>query len=176
MTRSNLFITLSDGSIVNCVAESSSAPEQGCFIENFLLPLLSRTNAETERQLIEEYCTVNELRVNATYRYYIDLANPEVKFYEENYNYKTDKFYLGKDLTERLTTYLKIESEIEKEIKPRFSSYSNKALVARINGLPDFKWDDEGVELNRRRRVSIFEFNFEMRRNTIVITKNNQQN
>ncbi|WP_216846653.1 hypothetical protein [Mucilaginibacter sp. L196] len=174
MTRSNLFITLSDGKILNCVVESSSAPEQGYFIENFLLPLLNRNNAESQLKLIEEHCTLNELRVNATYRYYINLTNGKVKFYEENYNYKTDKFYLGKNLTDRLITYLKIESEIEKIIKPRFSSYSNKALVARINSLPDFKWDDEGVELNRRWRVSNFEFDFEMRKNTLVIIKDNQ--
>lgn len=175
MTRSNLFITLSDGKILNCVAESSSAPEQGYFVENFLLPLLSQINVEREQKLIEEHCTMNELRVNATYRYYINLIDKKIKFYEENYSYKTDKFNLGADLTDRLITYLKIESEIEKSIKPRFSSFSNKALVNRINSLPDFKWDDEGVELNRRWRVSNFEFDFEMRRNTIVITKNNQQ-
>jgi hypothetical protein len=174
MTRSNLFITLSDGKILNCVAESSSAPEQGYFVENFLLPLLSQINVECERKLVEEHCTMNELRVNATYRYYINLVDRKVKFYEENYNYKTDKFYLGKDLTDRFITYLKIESEIEKRIKPRFSGYSKKALVARINSLPDFNWDDEGVELNRRWRVSNFEFDVEMHRNTLVITKDNQ--
>ena len=46
MTRSNLYIKLTDGSNMNCVADSSSAPEQGFFVETLLLPLLALNDAE----------------------------------------------------------------------------------------------------------------------------------
>ncbi|WP_426477524.1 hypothetical protein ACP3T3_20235 [Chryseobacterium sp. CBSDS_008] len=39
MTRSNLHITLSNGEEIICVADSSSAPEQGYFVEEILMPL-----------------------------------------------------------------------------------------------------------------------------------------
>lgn len=41
MTRSNLHITLSNGEEIICVAESTSAPEQGYIVEEILTPLLT---------------------------------------------------------------------------------------------------------------------------------------
>jgi hypothetical protein len=36
MTRSNLYITLTNGETINCVADSSSAPEQSYIVESLL--------------------------------------------------------------------------------------------------------------------------------------------
>jgi hypothetical protein len=173
MTRSNLYITLSNGKKLQCVAESSSAPEQGYIVEQLLIPLLSFDNAEKELALLQEHCTMDELRTNATYRYLIDLQRKEVLFYEENYFYKTDTFKKGKNITHRYTNY---HTESEGYAKEEFKHYSNKALVARVNSLPDFKWDDEGTELKRRWRVSNGTFDYEIRGNTMVILKDNEQN
>lgn len=106
MTRSNLYITLSNGEAVICVADSSSSPEQGYIVENLLLPLLSLNNAKAERTLLEEHCTMDELRANATYRYEINLQTKTVGFFDEIYFYKTDIFRKGENLTRRYTAYL----------------------------------------------------------------------
>jgi hypothetical protein len=106
MTRSNLHIKLSNGYNISCVADSSSAPEQGYFVEQVLQTLLELDDPEKELQLIEEHCTMNEQRVNATYRYIINLQTKAVHFFEENYNYKTDKFFTGENLTNRYRDYL----------------------------------------------------------------------
>jgi hypothetical protein len=106
MTRSNLHIKLSNGNNISCVADSSSAPEQGYFIEQVVLPLLELDNHEKELMLIEAHCTMNEQRVNATYRYIINLQTKAVHFLEENYDYKNDKFFTGESLTSRYRDYL----------------------------------------------------------------------
>jgi vacuolar-type H+-ATPase subunit D/Vma8 len=106
MTRSNLHIKLSNGKSIICVADSSSAPEQGYIVEQLLLPLLSLGDSEKELALLAEHCTMNDRRVNATYRYVIDLTTKEVRFYEERYNYRTDTFHRGKEITERYNDYL----------------------------------------------------------------------
>jgi hypothetical protein len=106
MTRSNLYITLSDGSSFICVADSSSAPEQGYFVESVLLPLLSLKDKEKEVALLTEHCTLNELRANAAYRYEIDLQRSEFSFYEEVYNFQFDHFKKGRNLTARVIAYL----------------------------------------------------------------------
>lgn len=106
MTRSNLYITLSNGEAIICVADSSSAPEQGYIVESLLLPLLSLKNADAERSLLNDHCTMDELRSNATYRYEINLQNKTVAFFDELYFFKTDAFCKGKDLTNRYTAYL----------------------------------------------------------------------
>ena len=85
MTRSNLYITLSNGEKITAIADSSSAPEQGYFVENLIIPLLSFSNSENELALLQEHCTLNELRVNADYRYEIDLQKDTVAFYDEMY-------------------------------------------------------------------------------------------
>lgn len=107
MTRSNLYITLSDGSKLFAVADSSSAPEQGYIVEQFLQPLLALNDAAKEKELLKEHCCMNELRTNATYSYFIDLQYKEVRFYEEYYEYKSDTFKQTKDLTGRYAAYLK---------------------------------------------------------------------
>ncbi|MGN6214525.1 hypothetical protein [Parafilimonas sp.] len=107
MTRSNLHIKLSNGKSIICVADSSSAPEQGYIVEALLLPLLSLNNSEQELNLLREHCTMNERRVNATYRYTINLITKVVKFFEEHYNYSRDSFKIGKDITQRYDDYLK---------------------------------------------------------------------
>lgn len=105
MTRSNMFIVLSNGTRLHCVADSSSAPEQGYIVEQVILPLLSFNDPGRERALLEEHCTMGELRVNAMYRYEIDLRDKSVSFYEENYNWKEDSFRRGNNITKRYTNY-----------------------------------------------------------------------
>ena len=84
MTRSNLHIKLSNGKTIICVADSSSAPEQGYIVEQLLLPLLSFDNSEQEMALLSKHCTMDERRANATYRYAIDLFTKEVRFFKEH--------------------------------------------------------------------------------------------
>ena len=105
MTRSNIHIHLSSGQFIQCVADSSSAPEQGYFIEEVLQPLVTLRNPEQELQLLQQHCTMDEQRANATYRYPIDLRTGQVRFFEENYHYNKDRFFKGNDLTSRLTAY-----------------------------------------------------------------------
>ncbi|QTE43659.1 MULTISPECIES: hypothetical protein [Mucilaginibacter] len=172
MTRSNLHITLSNGDKLQCVADGSSAPEQGYIVEHLLLPLLSFHDAKKEMALITEHCTLGGQRTNADYRYIIDLKNEHIGFYEEHYNYGKDTLKKGIDLTGRYISYLKkLETETELFTKRKFRNITNKELVKRINGLPDFKWDDEGVELNRRRLLSNGAFIYKMQGNTIIILK-----
>ncbi|MDN3584622.1 penicillin-binding protein [Mucilaginibacter flavus] len=106
MTRSNLYITLTNGKAIICVADSSSAPEQAYIVESLLLPLLALNDTDAELALLGEHCTPNELRVNATYRYEINLQTKVVAFFEERYFYKTDIFRKGENLTQRYTNYL----------------------------------------------------------------------
>ncbi|QTE44442.1 MULTISPECIES: hypothetical protein [Mucilaginibacter] len=172
MTRSNLHITLSNGDKLQCVADSSSAPEQGYIVEHLLLPLLSFSDAKKELALITEHCTMDEQRTNAEYRYLIDLKNEHIEFYEEHYNQSKNTFKRGINLTGRYISYLKkLETETELFTKRKFRDVSNKELVKRINGLPDFKWDDEGVELHRRSLLSNGAFIYKMQGNTLIILK-----
>jgi hypothetical protein len=106
MTRSNLYITLTNGEAIICVADSSSAPEQGYIVESLLLPLLSLNNTHAELALLGEHCLLNELRTNATYRYEINLQSKTVAFFDEMYFFKTDIFRKGENLTRRYTDYL----------------------------------------------------------------------
>lgn len=108
MTRSNIYITLSSGRKLFFVCDNSSAPEQGFIVENLIEPLLQMDDAEKELKFIHEHSdSVNELRINAMYRYEIDLRKKTVKFFEERYNYRADKFYKGKELTaERYIPYV----------------------------------------------------------------------
>lgn len=106
MTRSNLYITLSNGKKMTCVLDTSSAPEQGYIVEDIILPLLSFNDDRREVSLIKKHCTLGEMRANACYRYYIDLCTKEVQLFEEHFNYTTEKFRKGKELTERYTDYL----------------------------------------------------------------------
>jgi len=54
-----------------------------------------------------------------------------------------------------------------------FKGYSNGALIKRANSLPDFKWDDEGVELRQRSLLSNGAFIYTIRGNSLVILKDN---
>jgi hypothetical protein len=118
MTRSNLYITLSDGSSVICVAESSSAPEQGYFVESLLIPLLHLKDKDKEMDLLTGHCTLHELRVNASYRYEINLQSSEFSFHEEIYNFKFDNFKKGRNLTGRVIAYLdKIQNAPVEKLK-----------------------------------------------------------
>ena len=49
---------------------------------------------------------MNELRVNADYRYEIDLTTKTVAFFEERYFHKTGVFRRGENLTDRYDAYL----------------------------------------------------------------------
>ena len=106
MTRSNIHITLSNGRKVKCVADSSSAPEQGYIVEELILPILKLNNAAEEMALLRVHCTMGELRINATYRYEISLLSKRVSFFEENYDFGKDKFERGVNITERYDDYL----------------------------------------------------------------------
>lgn len=108
MTRSNLHIELSNGTSLICVADSSSAPEQGYIVEALILPLLSMNDSEQELLLLQEHCSMDDRRTNATYRYTISLITKEVKFFEEHYNYGKDTFRKGKDITQRYEDYVKM--------------------------------------------------------------------
>lgn len=107
MTRSNLHIKFSNGKSIICVADSSSAPEQGYIAEQLLLPLLSLNDSEKEMTLLSEHCTMDERRTNAMYRYTINLITKEVRFFEEHFNYIKLNFRRGEDITERYDSYLK---------------------------------------------------------------------
>ena len=105
MTRSNIHIHLSNGQFIQCVADSSSAPEQGYFAQEVLQPLFTLQDAAKEQQLLAAHCTMDEQRANATYRYVIDLRTGQIQLHEENYDYNKDRFFTGHDLTSRLNAY-----------------------------------------------------------------------
>ena len=67
------------------------------------------------------------------------------------------------------------ETELEKFCRERFQHLSNEQLVARVNGLPDFGWDDEGIELQRRNRASNGSFDYAIKGNTMVILKDEKR-
>lgn len=106
MTRANIHITLSDGSLIKCVADSSSAPEQGYIVEDLILPLLALDDSVRELKLLKEHCTMGEQRINASYRYVISLKIKRVSLFEEHYYYKTETFIKGPDITHRYDNYL----------------------------------------------------------------------
>ncbi|MFC0513101.1 penicillin-binding protein [Mucilaginibacter angelicae] len=106
MTRSNIHITLSNGRKIKCVADSSSAPEQGYIVENLILPLLKLNNAGEELRLLQEHCTMCEQRINATYLYEISMQTKLVYFYEESYDFGRGRFIKGEDITQRYDSYL----------------------------------------------------------------------
>jgi hypothetical protein len=106
MTRSNIHIKLTNGKVIQCVADSSSAPENGWIVETLIIPLLSFNDAERELALLVKWCAMNEQRVNAVYRYIISLPSKTVHFFEENYSYSEDRFYLGDNITHRYDEYI----------------------------------------------------------------------
>lgn len=106
MTRSNMHIVLTNGKKIKCVADSSSAPEQGYIVENLIIPLLELNEATAETKLIREHCTMNDQRANATYRYEINLITKRVSFFEEEYDSGMDRFVRGENITERYDIYL----------------------------------------------------------------------
>jgi hypothetical protein len=113
MTRSNLYVTLSEGKKLKCVADSSSAPEQGYIVEDVILPLLSYNDAEKELALLREHCCMDELRINATYRYIVDLQAKTISFFEEHFNDHTGKFKIGEDITYRYLDYRNTATSIK---------------------------------------------------------------
>jgi hypothetical protein len=106
MTRSNIHITLSNGKKLQCIADSSSAPEQGHIVEELIQPLFALDNGTAELRLLTEYCTMGEQRSNATYRYIINLQTKAVAFFEEHYDFGKGTFSKGEDLTQRYNDYL----------------------------------------------------------------------
>jgi hypothetical protein len=106
MTRSNIHIILTNGKKIKCVADSSSAPEQGYIVENLIQPILLLQDPEAEMKLLKEHCTMGEQRSNAAYRYEINLLTKRVSFFEERYDFSMDRFDRGEDITERYDTYL----------------------------------------------------------------------
>lgn len=47
-----------------------------------------------------------------------------------------------------------LESDVEKACKRKFRNLSTEELIKLANSLPDFMWDDEECEINRRVKVS----------------------
>jgi len=125
MTRSNIHIKLSNGNIIDCVADSSSAPEQAYIVETLIQPLLALNDAAKELAMLEEHCTMNEQRINATYRYIINLQTKAVHFFEENYDYQNDKFYTGADLTHRYFAYLETLRDMQTRIDQNNANHKN---------------------------------------------------
>jgi len=106
MTRSNIHIILTNGRKIKCVADSSSAPEQGYIVEKLIQPILMLNDPDAEMKLLKEHCTIGEQRINATYRYEINLLTKRVSFFEERYDFGKDRFDRGEDITERYDAYL----------------------------------------------------------------------
>jgi len=175
MTRSNLHITLSDSEMLKCVADSSSAPEKGYIVEELILPLLALHDPDEELELIREHCTMDEQRINADYRWEIDLQIRHIRFYDEAYQASKDAFKKGLDLTGRYLSYLKkIKSETDKANKRRFKYLSNRELVARANSQPNFRCDEEAHEIRRRGILSNGAFICRMKGRSLVITKDEE--
>lgn len=63
------------------------------------------------------------------------------------------------------------DDELERLCRERFRHLTNAQLVARVNSLPDFGWDDEGVELQRRCRASNGAFDYAFSGNKMIILK-----
>ena len=63
---------------------------------------------------------------------------------------------------------------LDEAVKKKFKHLSNQQLVDRANNAPDFGWDDEEVELNRRRKESNGKFDIKMQGNTNVILNNEE--
>lgn len=64
--------------------------------------------------------------------------------------------------------------ELERLCMERFRHLTNAQLVAKVNGMPYFGWDDEGAELRRRCRVSKGAFDYAFRGNKLVILKDDK--
>jgi len=124
MTRSNIYIKLSDGSNIQCVCDSSSAPEQGYIVENLLLPLLVLNDADKEITLLNQNCAMHELRANATYRYIVNLQTKTVHFFHENFDYEKKKFRIGDNLNDRYFDYI----EITPGLKEKFSQIKSQQI------------------------------------------------
>lgn len=106
MTRANLNVKLSNGVLVQCVCDSSSAPEHGYIVEHLLFPLLEMNDSERELGLLMDKCEMFQQCVNADYRYTINLLTKAVHFHEENYDCGNNRFYTGRNLTGRLRDYM----------------------------------------------------------------------
>jgi len=124
MTRANIHIKLSDGSKINCVCDSTSAPEQGYFVENLLLPLLTFNDADKEILLLNQSCAMHELRTNAGYRHIINLQTKAVHFFEETYDYEKGRFSTGDNLTDRYHDYI----ENTDGLKDKFSQIKSPQI------------------------------------------------
>lgn len=62
-------------------------------------------------------------------------------------------------------------TDLQQSCFEKLGHLSNTQLVAKINRAPDFGWDDEAVELERRIEASNGKLEVEMQRNTLVILK-----
>jgi len=60
---------------------------------------------------------------------------------------------------------------LEQACFEKLGHLTNQQLVNWINRAPDFGWDDEGVELDRRIKAANGKLEVEMQRNTLVILK-----
>jgi hypothetical protein len=78
----------------------------------------------------------------------------------------TDTYWISRAINAEIS-----KRELEDKIKRKFVHLSNEQLISRINQLPDFKWNDEGAEIVRRKEESNGKFDFEMQGNKLVILK-----
>lgn len=59
--------------------------------------------------------------------------------------------------------------EIDAIVKRKFRHLTNVQLIQRANAAADFCWDDEGCELDRRKRASGGSFDYKMQGDKLII-------
>lgn len=75
---------------------------------------------------------------------------------------------LGKIVKMQSPSVSNPEKDLAERIKDKFKHLSDGSLIDAANRKPDFKWDDELFELERRRKASNGAFNFKMDVDKIV--------
>ena len=120
----------------------------------------------------QETFTVPENRMDS-YRLVVYRSGNAI--YKEYGKHTSEEFWTEEFDLNILCNPTTEETELEKFCRERFQHLSNAQLVARVNGLPDFGWDDEGIELQRRNRASNGSFDYAIKGNTMVILKDEKR-
>jgi len=142
-----------------------------------LLPLLHSKFLKQVKDfgITQVFFENNELHITSEYDIPKDLEeNIENWLLSPNNELLKDVHNLPKNVKEKTET---MENETKKEytldyvLKNKFKKLSNQELIDRANRAEDFKWDDEGYELNRRKVASNGGFTYKMEGSKLVITK-----
>ena len=123
--------------------------------KSFFMVKNSSCQANTEKFISEKF-GIEHYLIHTNYRIIFNLNSPA-----PDMNRVPKKYH----------SIINQETDLEKLCKKRFYGLSNEDLVNKINRAPDFGWDDEGVELQRRIRLSNGNFQCKMNYNTLVIVK-----